>query len=98
MGHAFNCFQQDVSRQCEAVQKRLVNEALGDYVSPFVAGYFFVFSGVGDESDWYGRVSSCDWRRSRSEGVAAGLLRGGAAAAKKSAAHHWVSSAGKGSR
>jgi deferrochelatase/peroxidase EfeB len=54
MGLLFVAFNQDIGRQFVAIQERLNEEPMVDYITPEGGGYFFAPAASRDERDWVG--------------------------------------------
>jgi deferrochelatase/peroxidase EfeB len=53
-GLLFIAFNQNVQRQFEAIQARLIEEPMIDYITPVGGGYFFAPAGSRGPADWVG--------------------------------------------
>jgi deferrochelatase/peroxidase EfeB len=53
-GLVFAAFNQDVKRQFTAIQRRLAEEPMVDYITPVGGGYFFAAPGSRRPTDWVG--------------------------------------------
>lgn len=54
-GLIFACYQQNIQKQFEANQLRLVDEPMTDYIQPFGGGYFIGLPGVQNFGDYLGQ-------------------------------------------
>jgi deferrochelatase/peroxidase EfeB len=54
LGLVFVAFNQDIGRQFEAIQKRLNEEPMVDYITPEGGGYFFAPRAAKGPGDWVG--------------------------------------------